>query len=414
MGIRVFSTLLLLSVCFMVPAYGQNALSVFLDCDRCDEDYFRREIDYVDYVRDRTLSELHILVSLRRTGSGREYTINFIGREQYSALTDTLLYSSSNTDTDDERRRGLVKTIEHGLVRYLARSPGAQYLSIVYEPPSAGIGTEPVVDKWDFWVFEIGTNGFYSGEQSTSAFRLGGDVSASRVTDEWKLRLRAFGRYRESNFDVDDSTITSILRNGELGALAIKSVASHWSVGAFSELRTSSFNNTTIGFNISPAIEYSYFPYGESSSRELRFSYFLDLRANRYDEVTIFEKTSEFIMRHEFQIELELEQPWGEAEASLEVSNYITDFTESKLDLYNIELGGYIEFRVARGLSVYTSGSISRVNDQISLPLAEASEEEILLGNVRLPTSFQYGFSLGISYTFGSIFNNIVNPRFGS
>ena len=27
-------------------------------------------------------------------------------------------------------------------------------------------------------------------------------------------------------------------------------------------------------------------------------------------------------------------------------------------------------------------------------------------------TIFDYEFSLGFSYTFGSIFNNIVNPRF--
>ena len=33
---------------------AQQALTVFLDCDRCDDDYIRREITFVNYVRDRT------------------------------------------------------------------------------------------------------------------------------------------------------------------------------------------------------------------------------------------------------------------------------------------------------------------------------------------------------------------------
>jgi hypothetical protein len=31
----------------------------------------------------------------------------------------------------------------------------------------------------------------------------------------------------------------------------------------------------------------------------------------------------------------------------------------------------------------------------------------------QLATSYTYFINLGLSYSFGSIFNNIVNPRFG-
>ena len=31
----------------------------------------------------------------------------------------------------------------------------------------------------------------------------------------------------------------------------------------------------------------------------------------------------------------------------------------------------------------------------------------------QLLTGYQYFFNFGINYSFGSIFNNIVNPRFG-
>ncbi len=65
-----------------------------------------------------------------------------------------------------------------------------------------------------------------------------------------------------------------------------------------------------------------------------------------------------------------------------------------------------------RGLSVFMHGSISRIRDRLFLPAGEVEEEDILLRTRRLPTDFEYAFTLGFSYTFGSIFNNIVNPRF--
>ena len=54
-----------------------------------------------------------------------------------------------------------------------------------------------------------------------------------------------------------------------------------------------------------------------------------------------------------------------------------------------------------------------RTRDQIYLPRGAASTEEILLRQRQLLTGYQYFFEFGFSYTFGSIFNNIVNPRFG-
>jgi hypothetical protein len=54
-----------------------------------------------------------------------------------------------------------------------------------------------------------------------------------------------------------------------------------------------------------------------------------------------------------------------------------------------------------------------RIKDQISLGKSSASTEEILLRLRQLATDYSYSFSVGISYSFGSIFNTVVNPRFG-
>ena len=42
----------------------------------------------------------------------------------------------------------------------------------------------------------------------------------------------------------------------------------------------------------------------------------------------------------------------------------------------------------------------------------EATQEEILLNRQELATDYSYWGSMGVSYTFGSIYNNILNPRF--
>jgi hypothetical protein len=58
----------------------EGALKVFLDCDWCDEQYFRTEVTFIDYMRDRKDADVHVLVTTQGTGGGgTEYTLKFIG-----------------------------------------------------------------------------------------------------------------------------------------------------------------------------------------------------------------------------------------------------------------------------------------------------------------------------------------------
>ncbi|MFQ5570266.1 MAG: hypothetical protein ACE5G0_11365 [Rhodothermales bacterium] len=410
-------TLLVTTPCFAQDepdSLASEALNVFLDCDRCDNRYIRTEITFVNYVRDRTEAQVHLLITTERTGSGGlEYTLNFIGREDFTGVTDTLRYASSNTDTRDERREGLVQVIKLGLVRYVAKTPMADQLSISLDASRPQAQQEPADDKWNYWVFRVGFNGSFNGEESRKFYRVGGNLNANRVTEDWKIRLSLNGNYRESNFDVGDETITSTTRNGNFWGLLVKSLSDHWSVGGSVFANTSSFNNTGLSVSVSPALEFNLFPYSESTRREFRFLYELSLRAFEYEEVTIFDKTSEFLLQHSLEAELEVQQPWGDASASLEASQYLHDFEEHRLDLYQIELSGFVNFRLVRGFSVFAHGNVSFIRDQLFLPKEEAAEEDILLQTRRLPTSYEYGISLGLNYTFGSIYNNVVNSRFG-
>ncbi len=54
----------------------------------------------------------------------------------------------------------------------------------------------------------------------------------------------------------------------------------------------------------------------------------------------------------------------------------------------------------------------ARRRDQLSLRRGSATSEEILVRQRELATGYQVEVGFGFSYSFGSIFNNVVNPRF--
>ena len=74
---------------------------------------------------------------------------------------------------------------------------------------------------------------------------------------------------------------------------------------------------------------------------------------------------------------------------------------------------GDLEFRIARGLSVSGEANISWVNDQIYLSAEGATDAEALLNLQQRAQDFNYGIEVGFSFQFGSIYNNVVNNRFG-
>ncbi len=63
------------------------------------------------------------------------------------------------------------------------------------------------------------------------------------------------------------------------------------------------------------------------------------------------------------------------------------------------------------GLEFDLFGSIARVRDQIYLPAEEASPEEVLTEQQERGTEFRARLHVGLSFRFGSKFNNVVNPR---
>jgi hypothetical protein len=394
-----------------------SAVRVFLDCPDtfCDFDYYRTEITFVNWVRDRQFAQVHILVTTQRTGGGQEYTLAFIGLERFAGTADTLRWNSKAADTQDDIRRGLAQTMRMGLVRFAAHTPAASRLEISYSIPAQAAAQ--VHDPWNYWVFRASLTGNFNGEQTAKFQYWSGSLSASRITDNWKIRFSASQNYNQSDFDfptydstgaqVGETQIRNITRGNDANTLFVRSVSPHWSLGGRVFASTSTYLNEDLVLGFAPAIEYDVVPYTQSTRRLLTIRYEVGPTRYWYRDTTIFNRVSETRLHQMLNLSLSIKQPWGSAGVALEGSNYLHDFNKNR-----VTLSGNGEFRIYKGLSVNFFGFLALVHDQLYISKEGASEQEVLLRRRQLATSYQYFGYFTLSYTFGSKFANIVNPRF--
>jgi len=386
-------------------------IRIFLDCSFfCDEDFLKREITFVDYMRDRRDADVHVLVTTQETGGGgTEYTLKFIGLGPFAGVEQTLKYSAPQTATADERRKAIADVIKLGLVRYVSETPQSQRLKITFSPEEGAARKPGQKDPWNLWVFRTNVGGSFNGERSNTNHSLRGSASANRTTDDWRLSFSANADYRSETFQLSDSeTFETVTRNSGGEATIVKSLTQHWSAGLLGNLQSSTFLNYDLRLRIAPGFEYNIFPYSESTRRMLTFQYTVGFDSHNYREETIYEKTEEKLFDHKLTTSLSLRQPWGTASGSVDFSQYLTNPGK-----YSISAFGGTNIRLFKGFSFNIFTELSRPRDQIYLAKGEATTEEILVRQRQLATNYQYFFNFGISYSFGSIFNNIVNPRFG-
>lgn len=383
-----------------------GAPRIFLDCRNCDFSYIRVEIPFVNWVRDREDAVVHILITDQRTGSGgRDYTLDFIGLRRYAGTDQNLSYVVPPDYTDDEERDGLTGILKIGLLPYLG-TPLLSRLSVSFEGSKDQTPTTPTADPWDSWVFEIEANGDIEQQSARTQLAIDGAFSADRVTEDWRLRTWTSAEYEKDRFESGDEKSTSTSHRWVFWGMIARSLGPHWSAGAFWRVYSNTYDNTDLGLRLTPALEYSLWNYAETQRRSMTVAYTVGPRRTRYVDETIFGETAETRFDQALDIDLRLNQPWGSVRASLEGSHYFHDLAR-----YRVELFSRLSVRLFRGMSLNFSGSVERINDQLSLPRGVASVEEILLQRRQLATDYQVEGRIGLSYTFGSIYNNVVNTR---
>lgn len=390
-------------------------IRVFLDCQtfHCDFDHFRREITLVDWVRDRQDAQVHILGTSQVTGGGgQEYTFAFIGLREFSGRTDTLRYVSQNTDTGAEVRDRLVQTTTLGLVRYVATTElGRQLRVTLPDRPEEQRQAAATDDPWNFWVFTIGVGGSLDGEQRERNQSFDGEFEANRTADNLKLSLEVFGDFDRRRQDLADEgappdwrVFTSHSVSAE--QIAVWSLGGHWSLGLRSTQSTSTFLNDDFTLRGGPAVEYSVFPYAESTRRQLTFRYGVETASFNYQDTTIFGKLSEVLPAHRLDVGLEVQQPWGSVETFLQATQFLHNLAR-----HRVNLSTELDVRIIRGLSLSLEGSVSRIKDQLYLAARDLTPEEILVRQRQLGTDYRYEAFVGFEFQFGSKIANVVNPR---
>lgn len=395
-------------------AQGANrAFSIYLDCSDfyCEPDFYRTDIDFVDHVRERTAADVHILITRQTTGGGGgSFTLAFYGQRRFTGISDTTTASSAQGATEDEVRKTISRAVKLGLVRYLARTPAGERTSLTVAAAAASATSNgPTVDPWNAWVFRVGANINGSREHDFSNNYVNGSLNASRVTDDWKTGIRVSENYNDQSFTIDGDKVTSVTRNYGATVQQVKSLGEHWSAGLNASGASSTYLNQHLGITVSPTVEYDVFPYKEFTRQSLVFQYQAGLKHFRYDDTTVYFKKVETLPYQSLDVSLGQKQTWGSIRFEVNGYHYLNDISKSRLTFFT-----EADVRLFKGFSINMFGNYSVLHDQLYLPKGNLTREEVLLRQSQLATTYRAFIYMGINYTFGSVLNNVVNPRFGS
>lgn len=397
------------------PPSTSGRVRVYLDCgggggDQCFSTFLRDEIEFVDFVRQPQDAEVHMLASSQVTGGGgREVVLRLVGRGRFEGHDHDLKVLTLAGDTENTRRELVHRTVVVGLLDYVAHDGIPPGVNLVVRTEARETQRQTARDPWNLWVFSARVNGSVDADERSRERQGTLTVTADRVTEAWKIAIGTRVNENRETFDLDGDQPFEVTRaDRNVSWFLAKSLGPHWSVGLRGRLAASTFGNNRFSGDSAPAIEYNLFPYKDYATRQLRFEYAAGIEHARYNEVTIFDKLEETLWRHRASVTLDQRQPWGSLRAGFEFWQYLHDTSK-----YRVEGDGGVNLRLARGLSLNFNGSASRVRDQVSLPLRDATDEEVLLRIRQIQSGYQVRFNFGVTYTFGSLFNNIVNPRFG-
>jgi len=408
----------------MVPANAQDqppaglpaTIAVYLDCGFCDFNHLRTEITFVNWVNDPANADVHLLATSQSTGGGgSEYTFNFIGRRGFSKMVDTLKTVVTVDATSDNRRVAYTRTIKTGLVPYLARTGVASRLNITV-PGQAAAPVQQQRDPWHKWVFRLGANSFMNADNNYKFLNAYYSGSANRITEAWRTSLGGSYSYDEQKTFVEngntagdaDTTFVTIKRNWNSYASQFRGINQHWSLGATGSVGSNNYQNQSQYARAKAAVEYNLFPYKESTRRQLRAQYGIGAEHYNYIDTTIYLKTTQTVATHYAAVAVSATQPWGEVDANLSRTAQLQRPSFRSTVLY-----GYTSVRIAKGLRFNISGEYDWIHDQLYLRKGSSPVSSVLLRQQALATSYSYYASVGLSYNFGSILNNIVFPRFG-
>lgn len=380
-------------------------IKVFLSC-RCNKEYIKQNTLFFDYVRDRTLSDIEVFVfDINNAGGGKNYSFEFKGKNEFKGKENKISTNIPQNLTFNEVRDELLKTYKLGMGFFLQNTPFQNQLQVTFNGEK-NISDGFTTDNWKNWVFEVSGSFNFENERSIKEEEYNIGLEVDRVTEMWRIRSD-LGMLRSVKFfSREEESFSSERKRTFFSGSVVKSLSDHFSTGIFGNYLNDTFQNYRSFVNFSPALEYNFIPYSEVLTREITLAYKIGYNFYEYFEKTIYGFLNQKMFNQSLTLNLRYRERWGSIYSYLMASQFLDQPDQNRLSLNN-----NINLRIVRGLSLRISGRFQLIRDQINLPLGEASIEDLLLRQRQISTNFQNRISLGLSYTFGSIFNNIVNNR---
>lgn len=393
-------------------ASNEKHLKVFLNCMGCYQPYLKTQITWADFVQDQFVADIDLLIATIGTGSGgTNYSLIYTGMNQFKGMSDTLSFTTNAINTDAEIRDMLAQKVKLGLVRYAARMDIGSELLINStnsdDIEDLGIGSNPEDDPFNAWVFRINANANISAQKIFQSGDFYGNISASQVKESFKLSLNVGSNYSEQRFDIDGDKQSYILRNQYGNLNYVRSLNERWSAGIFTNFNMSDFSNYDYYQNSALAIEYDFFPYKVAQTKLITLAYNIGGVYFNFQDTTIFDETETIVPTHSLNLGTSFTQTWGSLEGGAFGATFLNDFEKYR---YGVWLS--TDVRVFKGLSISGYMSYNVIRDQINIRKGGASQEDVLLQQKELQTNYNFYTYFGITYRFGSIYNNVVNPRF--
>ncbi len=397
----------LITVLSLKAQEAHKKVKIFYDCqaDYCEITYLKQNLQAVEFVRDRNFADVHIIVLSEQNGSGGYvFHLNFIGQNNFIDIQQKYDFSVGTDATQDDIRNRLLKYLQLGLVPFWSRTGLADKLEIKLNTQKQN---KENVDKWHHWIFKIGGHAWFNGDSNSGSRDLTGYAKATKVDKQNKFAFSLRYNTGQNRYTFNGQEIKSSREFFYINTYRVWGINQHWSYGIFGQFNRSKFRNYAQSYSLFGGLEYNLFPYKESASKSLVWTLKAGSLYNNYFEKTVYNKTEEILWRASLMLNGNLVKKWGSIYAGIDYATYLHD-----LKLYAVGFNLGTNLRIAKGLDFNTNAYYGIQHDQINIAAGNLTLEETLLAQKQLQSGYDYYFSIGLSYSFGSIYNSIVNPRF--
>lgn len=382
---------------------------VFMICEFCDQDFYKNEIAYLIFVRDQRMADFTVLFRVIQTGSGgEEYSLEFVGKNGFDGIMVNEKFNSTPNMSQNDVREGLLATLKRGSLHYLIRCPLSAKINYTVDGLNSEQTSDSIRDKWNLWIFNVNTNFYGSGQEYTRNISMGASISANRTSEKNLFESGFWYNNNSAVFEIEgqEPLRYSIRQFGAYNQDAI-TIKNHWAVGYSTDFYSSTVTNMRSSISFSPVIEYNIFPYIESTKRQFRFNYKVGFQHVDYVNLTYRDQMSDMFLSQSFSARYRLVKNWGNVGIGMGLRHLY-----DQEHFFNVNFSPSISWNIFKGFNFNVQGNYSIVRDQFFLKMDDVSSEEVLTGQIQLKSAYNFFVFMGISYSFGSIYNNVVNVRF--